>query len=58
MSQDEVIWLHEYRRPGILLSMGAFYSLVVFQDGDEQIVKLVENNDYDFWSERQLDNNE
>lgn len=53
---EEVVWLHEYRRFGFLLSVGAHASIIQFQDDDGHWIKEpILNDDYDLWEERAID---
>jgi hypothetical protein len=53
---EEVVWLHEYRRFGFLISQGAYVSTIQYQDDDGHWIKeAVENDDYDLWEERATD---
>lgn len=49
----EVVWLHEYRRHGFLVTRNAWVSLVKYQNDDlEWVEEYILNDDYDFWEDR------
>lgn len=52
---DEVVWLHEYRRFGFLLSRYATTSLITYQTEDGWDEEWVDNDDYDLWEERAIE---
>ncbi len=53
---NEVVWLHEHRRFGLLLKRDAYQSIIFMQISETEWVQdLVENDDYDLWEERAID---
>lgn len=52
---DEIVWLKEERRPAILVSRGAFFSVIRYITNGIEYEVDVENDDYEFWEERAFD---
>ncbi len=53
---EEVVWLHEYNRFGLLVRLDAFFSIVKIQNEDGcWDFTVVDNDDYDLWEERAID---
>jgi hypothetical protein len=48
---DEVVWLKEDRGFAFLIKRNAFYSTVLYLGEEIE----VENDDYEYWSERSID---
>lgn len=52
---DEIVWLIELRTFGILVSRGAFYSVVRFTRDQTDYEVQIDNDDYEFWEEHSID---
>lgn len=52
---EEVVWLKEQRRFGILVQWNAHYSIVSYREDGVDYEVEIENDDYDLWSERAID---
>ena len=54
--ENDVVWLHEYRRFGFLKTRNLTHSFVSYQvEGGEWIHEWVENDEYDLWEERAIE---
>lgn len=51
----EIVWLTEVRTYGVLIKMGAFYSTVQYARNGEEIIELIENNEFETWREHAID---
>lgn len=54
---EEVVWLKTQRRWAFLVSRGAWYSVVHWRENDIDYEDTVENDDYEFWTERAIEFN-
>lgn len=53
---DEIVWLIEYRRFGVLLKRDAYHSIIAtYNNNGEPEQVVVENDDYELWEERAID---
>ena len=51
MGKSEVIWLTEERTFGVLVQMGAFYSLVRYTKYGNDYEVLIDNDEFESWEE-------
>ncbi len=49
---NEQVWLKTHNVWAVLISRGAYYSHVVWSNDGVEYEDYVENDDYDFWTER------
>lgn len=53
--EPEVVWLIGHKRYAFLVHRGAYYSTVRWEEKGILYEEEVENNDYEFWSERAIE---
>lgn len=50
---DDVVWLHEHRRFGLLKTRNLTHSFISYQvEGGSWEAEWIENDEYDLWEER------
>lgn len=53
--EPEVVWLFGRNRYAFLVHRGAYYSTVRWDEESILYEEEIENNDYEFWSERAIE---
>lgn len=51
----EIVWLIERRHFAVLVTRGAYYSVVKYNRDNFEYEEEIENSDYEFWEETIFD---
>ena len=57
MTDEQVVWLTEYRTYGFLIQEAAHYAVVKYYDknNSEWVFELIENDEYKGWEEQAIE---
>lgn len=55
MTMPEVVWLTEERTYGVLILMGAHFSVIRYYRNGVGHDMLIENEEYEFWEDRAIE---